>query len=65
MHVLPVGMWILCVPGGQKKTQISWNWTVDGCEFPFGYWNLNLGPLQELYVLLTVEPLGQIPLRTF
>jgi hypothetical protein len=27
-----------------------------GCELPYGCWELNLGPLQEQPVLLTMEP---------
>jgi hypothetical protein len=28
----------------------------DGCEPPCGCWELNLGPLEEVLVLLTTEP---------
>jgi len=28
----------------------------DGCELPCGCWELNLGPLKELSLLLTAEP---------
>ena len=31
----------------------------DGCEPPFGGWELNLGPLEEQPVLLTSEPSPQ------
>ena len=29
---------------------------IDGCEPPFGGWELNSGPLEEQSVLLTSEP---------
>ena len=29
---------------------------IDNCKLPCGYWELNLGPLEEQPVLLTVEP---------
>jgi hypothetical protein len=32
----------------------------DNCELPCGCWELNLGPLDEQSVFLTVEPLGII-----
>lgn len=28
----------------------------DGCKLPCGYWELDLGPLQEQEVLLAAEP---------
>ena len=28
----------------------------DGCEPPCGWWELNLGPVEEQSVLLTTEP---------
>ena len=31
----------------------------DGCEPPCGFWELNLGPLEEQSVLLTTEPSHQ------
>jgi hypothetical protein len=34
---------------------------VDGCEPPCDCWELNLGPLEEQSVLLTVEPSLQPP----
>ena len=30
--------------------------TTDHCEPPYGYWELNSGPLEEQSVLLTTEP---------
>ena len=32
---------------------------IDGCEPPFGCWELNSGPLEEQSVLLTIEPSPQ------
>jgi hypothetical protein len=32
---------------------------MEGCEPPFGCWDLNLGPLEEQSVLLTAEPSHQ------
>jgi hypothetical protein len=29
---------------------------MDGCEPPYGCWDLNAGPLEEQSVLLTMEP---------
>lgn len=44
-------MCTLCVPGaqeGQKRTSITPGTGVtDGCEPPYGYWESNVGPLQE------------------
>jgi hypothetical protein len=37
----------------------------DGCEPPYGCWDLNSGPLEEQSVLLTVEPSLQPHLRVF
>jgi hypothetical protein len=33
----------------------------DGCEPPYGCWELNSGPLEEQLVLLTTEPSLQPP----
>jgi hypothetical protein len=42
-----------CIPPCQKKAS---DLIVDGCEPPYGCWELNSGPLEELPVLLTAEP---------
>ena len=36
---------------------------IDGYKPPCGYWELNLGPLEEQPVLLTAEPSFQPPRR--
>lgn len=28
----------------------------EGCELPYGSWELNLGPLEKQYMLLPTEP---------
>jgi hypothetical protein len=47
----------LCVGVGSPGTEVT-----DSCEPPCGYWELNLGPLEEQPVFLTTEsslqPLG-------
>jgi hypothetical protein len=35
---------------------------MDGCELPYGGWELNSGPSEEQSVLLTAEPSLQPPL---
>ena len=35
----------------------------EGCELPRGYWELNLGPLEEQPVYLTTEPSLQLPME--
>ena len=37
--------------------------TTDGCEPPYGCWELNSGPLEEQAMLLTTEPSLQPPQR--
>ena len=46
--VLPV-----CMPAGQKRAP---DLTIDGCEPPYGCWELNSGPLEEQSVFWTTEP---------
>jgi hypothetical protein len=41
----------LCKGVGSPGTGV-----IDGCEQPYGYWDLNPGPLEEQPVLLTAEP---------
>jgi hypothetical protein len=41
-----------CLPAHQKMVPDL----IDGCEPPYGYWELNSGPLEEQSVLLTSEP---------
>ena len=40
-------------PACQKRASVN---ITDGCEPPYGCWELNLGPLEEQPVLLTTEP---------
>jgi hypothetical protein len=37
----------------------------DGCELPYGCWDLNSGPSEEQSVLLTTEPSLQPPSLVF
>ena len=39
--------------------------STDGCEPPYGCWELNSGPLEEQPVLLTSEPSLQPPVGGF
>jgi hypothetical protein len=41
------------MPAGQKRGPDP---ITDGCEPPYGCWELNSGPLEEQSVLLTFEP---------
>ena len=41
------------LPAGQKRAP---DLITDGCEPPYGCWELNSGPLEEQSVLLTAEP---------
>lgn len=34
---------------------------LDGCELPCGFWESNLGPLEEQPTLLTAKPFLQAP----
>lgn len=41
----------------QKESVVSpWTRATDGCEWSWGFWELNQGPLQENHMLLTAEP---------
>ena len=42
-----------CIPICQKKASDP---ITDGCESPYGCWDLNSGPQEEQPVLLTIEP---------
>ena len=41
----------LCESVGSPGTGVT-----DSCELPCGYWELNLGPLEEQLEFLTAEP---------
>lgn len=38
------------------EVKIPRNGLINGCEVPCGFWESNLGPLQDHQVLLTTEP---------
>jgi hypothetical protein len=40
----------------EKKKKRASDPITDGCEPPCGCWDLNSGPLEEQWVLLTAEP---------
>jgi hypothetical protein len=42
-----------CIPTEQKRAP---DLIIDGCEPPYGCWELNSGPLEEQPVLITFEP---------
>lgn len=50
--------------GGQKNIRYPGTGVTDGFKLPCEYWELNLGPLKEQPVLLTIEPSFQ-PLKDF
>ena len=54
MGVLPARMSV-SVQRPEEGTQSSGTRVTDGCELPGGCWELNLSPLEEQPVLLTVE----------
>lgn len=35
---------------------IPWNWSIDVCEFPCGFWEPNMGSLEEQLEILNSEP---------
>lgn len=39
--------------------------TLYNCELPCGYWEYNLGPLEEQLVFLTTEPIPPAPLLSY
>jgi hypothetical protein len=45
-------LYLLCTPPCQKRTS---DHIIDGCEPPYGCWELSSGPLEEQPVLLTIE----------
>lgn len=59
MVYLDVCVCSICVTGdnrGQKRLLNSLETgDTDGCELPWGYWGLNLGPMEEQPVLITAE----------
>jgi hypothetical protein len=46
----------LCAWYTQQLEEIPWTEVTEGCELPLGCWEMNQGPLQEQWVLLTAEP---------
>lgn len=51
MSALPAGMF---VPNGRIRS--SRTGVADGCKPPYECWELKPGPLQEQYMLITMEP---------
>jgi len=60
MHVHPVCAW--CLRRSEEGIRSPGTGDKEGCEPPCGFWELNLGPLQEQQVLLTTEPSLQPPI---
>lgn len=63
MAVLPVTMCALSIHSifeeATTEYWIPWNLEVtNGCELPWGFWELNPRPLQEQKVLFTAESLS-------
>lgn len=55
--VLPLSMCTVCQPCEIGARRGHWILEVTyGCKLPCGWWELNPGPLQEWWVLLTDEP---------
>jgi hypothetical protein len=40
----------------RRGHQIPWNWSLEGCEIPYEYWELNLSSLEEHGMFFTAEP---------
>lgn len=40
----------------RRGPQNPWDCCIDGCELPCGFWEPNLGSLEEHQTLLTTEP---------
>ena len=55
MNILPT---CLSVPGALRSSETG---VTDNCKPLCMCWELNLGPLEELPVLLTAEPYLQLP----
>jgi hypothetical protein len=53
-----VGVLPVCAAHGSQKKSVGSPGTgvTDGCKPPCGFWELNVGPLQEQQVLFTAEP---------
>lgn len=54
----------MCMPGAPRSQRILRTGVTDGCELPYRCWGLNLVPLQEQPVLLTLDSSLQ-PLECF
>ena len=64
LHVYLYHMHAWC-PGRPESYKSSRTGVPDSCELPCGCWELNLGPLEKQPVLLTTEPLLQLPFLDF
>ena len=53
MYVYHVCAWCLWRP--EEGIRSPGTGVTDGCEPPYGYWESNLGPLEEQQVLLKAE----------
>lgn len=65
MFFLHVCLYTTFVPGTQRIEKIvsylgRLSGATDSCELPIGYWDPNLGLLEELTVLLTTWPSCQL-----
>lgn len=51
-------MWVPMEVRRGRQIPKSWSYIIGSCELPDegGYWERNLGPLEEEQVLLTAEP---------
>lgn len=54
-------MCMYLVPGGEGCGGGGATGAIDGRELPCGFWESNLGPLEEQPTLLTAEPFLQPP----
>lgn len=48
-----------CQQGSEDSVRHPWTGVTDSRKLPFGWWVLNLGPLQEQYTLFSAEPSSQ------
>ena len=63
MFCLYVCLCTTCIPGdlgGQKRALEPLDPGADGCELPYGLWELNLGLLQEQLMLSITSPTLQL-----
>lgn len=69
MSIFPACMFLHCVHLVPVEVRgghwIPWNWSTDVCESPCGFWEPNMGSLEEQLKILNSEPSLHPNLPTF